>query len=140
MTIIIVALIATAGLLGAGVAAVRFPGAMSKAYGVPVTDPAAWTYVRATGMRDIAIAVALLVLLSLEWYDAAAVVLMVVGVLAVADFANAVRHDAPAPALLVHGGGAAGFAIVAAMLAFGDVPVSAPEPDAPVAVEPIPPG
>ncbi len=137
MTIIIVAFIATAGLLALGVAAVPVPGAMSKAYGVPVADPAAFTYVRATGMRNIAMAVALLVLLSLEWYDAAAVLLLVVGVLAVADFANAVRHDAPAPALLVHGGGAAAFAIAAAMLAFGDVPLSAPKADAPVAVEPL---
>lgn len=122
MTIIIVAWIATAALLALGVGAVPFPRVMSRVYGVRVDDPAAFAYVRSTGTRNIALAVILLVHLSLEWYDPAAVVLLVVGVLAVSDFANAVRHQAPAPALLVHAGGAAAFAIVAAMLAFGDVP------------------
>ena len=124
-------------MLGLGLGTFPFPRALSAVYGVPVVDPAGEAFVRATGARDVALAVILLIFLAFEWYDPAAVALVVTGVLALADFANAVRVGASASPLAVHSGGAVGFILIGAMLAFGERPETAPV-DVPTTEVPAP--
>jgi Mn2+/Fe2+ NRAMP family transporter len=68
------------GLLGLGVGALVAPGWSSQTFGVPATEP---TWVRATGMRDLVLGLALLALRSAP--DAQRRLLPIILLLPVAD-------------------------------------------------------
>lgn len=95
-----------AGLLGLGTAACWRPALASRAYGVAVEGAEALAWVRATGLRDVALGAILAPFLWNHADRSAGVVLGVTGALAVFDLVNAASRRAPWPALAFHGGGA----------------------------------
>jgi uncharacterized protein DUF4267 len=114
----ILADVAAAGLLAVGALGVIFPAPLAHSFGMPLSDKSAVVFVRATGVRDIALG-ALLLAASLR----GAGIVLLVGIVAclaisLADFANAffagdrVLHRQH----VVHIGGAALFAAILALL------------------------
>lgn len=114
----ILADVAAAGLLAVGALGVAFPAPLAQSFGVPLNDRSAVVFVRATGVRDLALGA---VLLAASLRGAGDVLL--VGILAclaisIADFVNAffggdrVLHRQH----VVHVGGAALFAAILALL------------------------
>ena len=104
-----------------GIAGLLAPQLLSRGYGVHAQDRSATGYVRATGIRDVAIGVAIGTAAYL--HDVAFVaVLMAVGiVVSIADFAIAVRHGEHRrihPAHGVHAAGIVAFALALAMALF----------------------
>lgn len=85
----LIADVAGAGLLAVGALGVLFPAPLAQSFGVPLKDDAAAVFVRATGVRDIAIG-AVLLAASLR---GAGIVLLVAAIaclfVSLADFANA---------------------------------------------------
>lgn len=104
------------GLLGLGLSTLPLPALMSGVYGVPVTDPSALSFVRATGARDVAIGLILGPLLWVGDEQAAGIVMLALAVLAAFDFVNARAHGAPRSSLAVHGGGLIALAVVGAAM------------------------
>ena len=110
--------VAGAGLLAVGALGIAFPTPLAQSFGVPLTDKSAVVFVRATGVRDLAIG-AVLLAASLRG-DAGVLLVAVIACLAIslADFANAffggdrVLHRQH----VVHVGGAALFAAILALL------------------------
>ena len=109
---------AAAGLLAVGALGVAFPVPLAQSVGVPLNDKSAVVFVRATGVRDLALGA---VLLAASLRGAGGVLL--VGIIAclaisIADFVNAffggdrVLHRQH----VVHIGGAALFAAILALL------------------------
>jgi hypothetical protein len=114
----ILADVAGAGLLAVGALGVAFPTPLAHSFGVPLGDRSAVVFVRATGVRDIALGA---VLLAASLRGSGGVLLVaVIACLAIslADFANAffggdrVLHRQH----VVHVGGAALFAAILALL------------------------
>ncbi len=110
--------IAGAGLLAVGALGVIFPAPLAQSFGMPLEDRAAAVFVRATGVRDLALGA---VVLAASLRGAGGVLLVaVIACLAIslADFANAfwggdrVLHRQH----VVHIGGAAFFAAILALL------------------------
>lgn len=85
----IIAEVAGAGLLAVGALGIVFPVPLAQSFGVPLNDEAAAVFVRATGVRDVAIG-AILLAAALR---GAGVVLLVAAIaclfISVADFVNA---------------------------------------------------
>lgn len=110
--------VAAAGLLAVGALGVAFPSPLAHSFGMPLNDKSATVFVRATGVRDLALG-AVLLAASLR----GEAVVLLVGIIAclvisLADFANAffggdrVLHRQH----VVHIGGAALFAAILALL------------------------
>lgn len=97
----------TLGMCGLGVAACVAPRPVSALYGVPEHDPSGWAWVRAAGLRDLGLAAILVWFLGHGAHDAAAIVAIATGLVAVTDFANVVslRGFSPVLALSVHASG-----------------------------------
>jgi hypothetical protein len=114
----ILADVAGGGLVAVGALGVAFPAPLAQSFGMPLQDKSAVVFVRATGVRDVAIGA---VLLAASLLGAAAVLLVAVIaslVISLADFANAffggdrILHRQH----VVHIGGAALFAAILALL------------------------
>lgn len=114
----ILADVSAGGLLAVGALGVLFPAPLAHSFGMPLNDKSAVVFVRATGVRDIALG-ALLLASSLR----GAGIVLLVGIvmclaISLADFANAffggdrVLHRQH----VVHIGGAALFAAILALL------------------------
>ena len=109
---ILIAWLCAAGLVGLGSLTIPFAALLSRAYGVPVDDPAGLALVRALGLRDVALGVAIVALLLLDNRGGVAVVLAVTAGLSLLDFGLVVAHRrALIPQLAQH---AAGFVLSAA--------------------------
>ena len=110
--------VAGAGLLAVGALGVVFPSPLAQSFGMPLNDTASAVFVRATGVRDVALGA---VLLAASLRGAGEVLLVAVIaclVISLADFANAFlsgdrtlhrQH-------VVHIGGGALFAAILALL------------------------
>lgn len=97
----------TIGMTGLGVFACAAPRPTSALYGVPQHDVAGWAWVRAAGLRDLGLAGMLAWFLIHGEHDAAAVVSIGTGIIAVTDFTNvvSVRGLGPVLSLAVHASG-----------------------------------
>lgn len=110
--------VAGAGLLAVGALGVAFPAPLAQSFGMPLNDKATAVFVRATGVRDLALG-AVLLAASLRG-DGHVLLVAVIAclVISLADFANAffggdrVLHRQH----VVHIGGAALFAAILALL------------------------
>ena len=103
-----------------GIWALVAPHALARRYGVSVEGHAAGSYVRATGIRDIALGVVLGATAYLH-YIPLLIVLAVVGiVVSVADFAIVWHHGAKRPhtAHAIHASGIVAFILILAMALF----------------------
>ncbi|HKU66556.1 MAG TPA: DUF4267 domain-containing protein [Candidatus Baltobacteraceae bacterium] len=114
----ILADVAGAGLLAVGALGVAFPSPLAHSFGVPLRDKSAVVFVRATGVRDVALG-AVLLAASLRGAGDVLLVAVIAGLaISLADFANAffggdrVLHRQH----VVHVGGAAYFAAILALL------------------------
>jgi len=114
------ALVALA-FLALGVGAIAAPGPSAGGYGIPSEDAAALAYVRATGARDVVLGVLVAIFLVLGKHRTVGVIVGVCALAAVADFliVAAARRPGAERNLAIHGGGAAGCALVSALLIFG---------------------
>ena len=94
----------TIGMTGLGVSACAAPRPTSALYGVPQHDVAGWAWVRAAGLRDLGLAGMLAWFLLQGAHDAAAVVSIGTGIVAITDFTNVVslRGLKPLLSLGVH--------------------------------------
>lgn len=98
--------VCAAGFLVIGSATFPFPGPLARAYGAPVDDRAGLTLLRALGLRDVALGLALAGHLILGDVDAAAVVMAVTALIALLDFALVLQLNGRlVPPLTVHAGG-----------------------------------
>ena len=77
--------LAVAGLTAIGAGAIFAPVALSRLYGAPVVETNAIVYVRAAGVRDVLLAVALAYAEGSGFYAVATVLLALGAVLALAD-------------------------------------------------------
>lgn len=85
------------GMTGLGVVACVAPGPISGLYGVPQADAYGRAWVRAAGLRDLALAGAIGALLADRSPRAAGVVCVVSGCVAIADAANVLATRGPRP-------------------------------------------
>ena len=97
----------TAGLFLLGTAACLRPAQTSVLYGVRQQTPDGWAWVRAAGLRDIGLGGMLVALLMLGQREAAAIVCIGTGFIAVTDLLNVWLTRGPRPVLplLVHASG-----------------------------------
>lgn len=104
-------------LVGVGTLGAAFPAALSAGFGIPVEDPRAVAYVRASGTRDVAIGAITLAAALRGDGDVLAVALALGIAVSAADFLTvffaAGRHLRVQH--LAHAGGAAAFAIALAL-------------------------
>lgn len=114
----ILADVAGAGLVAVGGLGVAFPTPLAQSFGMPLRDKAAVVFVRATGVRDLALGAVLLAASLRGAGDVLLVGVIACLVISLADFANAffgadrVLHRQH----VVHIGGAALFAAILALL------------------------
>ncbi len=107
-------------LVAVGIWALAAPHALAHRYGVSIEGHAAGSYVRATGIRDVALGV-VLGATAYAQYVPLLIVLGVVGiVISVADFWIAWHHGAKRPhsAHAIHASGIVAFVLVLAMALF----------------------
>jgi hypothetical protein len=96
------------GMAALGVVACLAPGLASALYGVPEDQPAGRAWVRAAGLRDAGLAVALAACLAQGWTGAAGAPCLATALVAIADVANVVAHRGRAvPQLVTHASGIA---------------------------------
>ena len=113
---IILGWLLTIGMTLLGVVTCIWPLPTSRLYGVPLDDALGAAWVRAAGLRDLGIALALAILLCAGSLPAAAAVAFATGGVAVGDFTSvaALRGRAAALPLVVHASGVGmGFASAA---------------------------
>jgi len=106
--------LAVAGLTGIGAAAIFAPVALSRLYGAPVSETNAIVYVRAAGVRDVLLALALAYAEGSYFYMVATVVLALGALLALADLGLTLGAAGwhLRRGHLAHVGGFVGFAIL----------------------------
>lgn len=110
--------VAGAGLLAVGALGILFPAPLAQSFGTPLNDKASAVFVRATGVRDLALGA---VLLAASLRGAGEVLLIAVIaclVISLADFLNTFLSGDRAlhRQHIVHIGGAALFAAILALL------------------------
>lgn len=113
--------IATIFLAVVGVAGAIFPAFLSQAFGIPVASGRAeLAYVRATGTRDLVLAIPVAVALVGHVYEMAASFCFFIGALAAFDFLIVllVRRKNPGVAPLAHIGGCFLFIVCGLLLMF----------------------
>ncbi|HLI97695.1 MAG TPA: DUF4267 domain-containing protein [Candidatus Baltobacteraceae bacterium] len=114
----ILADVAGAGLVAVGALGVAFPAPLAQSFGMPLNDRSAAVFVRATGVRDVAIGAVVLASSLRGAADVLLVAVIACLVISLADFANAffggdrILHRQH----VVHIGGAALFAAILALL------------------------
>src|SRR5687768_12882554 len=89
----------TIGMVGLGVSACAAPRPTSALYGVPQADDGGRAWVRAAGLRDLGLSLILGWFLISGAYDAAAVVTIATGLVAVTDVVNVVVTRGLTPVL-----------------------------------------
>lgn len=119
-------IIAVAGLVGIGVAALLAPRMASEQYGIVCADPRALAFLRAMGIRDLSLGLMVGIVAATADRAALAWVVLALVPVAVVDFAVVVRDSASAPvpagpshARLLHVGGAVGLLAAALIVLAG---------------------
>ena len=109
MTGFVLGWLLTLGMALLGVVACVQPLPISHLYGAPQWDPSGVAWVRAAGLRDLGLSLALAIFLSVDAPRAAAVVALATALVATGDFASilVLRGRAAALPLTVHASGIA---------------------------------
>lgn len=111
---------AAAGLIALGGCALVAPARMSAGYGVPAATPGGRSFVRATGARDLALGLLLAGFIARAERASTEATLLVLALLAAADFSIAASaKPRSTQALAVHGGGAVSLVLIRSALRAG---------------------
>jgi hypothetical protein len=118
---ILLARLVALALCALGLGAIAAPVPSSKGYGLPQTDPAALTFIRAMGVRDLALGIILGALSKPGSRAGLTVAVAASSLVALGDFTLVAPSATPAArtALKVHGSGIIGLSLLVAILRTG---------------------